>query len=71
MNRQDANRKILEKIAKLVDENPELRFGQILFILGINENIVVDDGHSYCVDEFYTESVDLLNRMTKNNEGAV
>ena len=35
MNRQDYNRLILDKLHLIVEENPDLRFGQILWNLGI------------------------------------
>lgn len=35
MNRQDYNRLILDRLHLVVEENPDLRFGQILWNLGI------------------------------------
>lgn len=65
MNRQDANRKILEQISKIVEENPELRFCQILLLLDINKAIVTEQGESYYSDEFNTEPTILLERIQK------
>lgn len=53
--RQSANREILEKIAKIVEQEPDWRFGQILFNLGI---VSFDSG-----DVFFDESVEILERM--------
>ena len=53
--RQSANREILEMIAKIVEQQPDWRFGQILFNLGI---VSYDSG-----DVFFDESVDILHRM--------
>lgn len=65
MNRQDANKKILEQITKIVEENPELRFGQILLLLDLNKSIVTNQGESYYSDEFNTEPTVLLERIHK------
>ena len=35
MNRQEYNRKIISKLNKIVEEYPDLRFGQILWNCGI------------------------------------
>lgn len=53
--RQSANREILGKIAKIVEQEPDWRFGQILFNLGI---VSFDSG-----DVFFDESVEILERM--------
>lgn len=66
MNRQDANRQILEKISKIVEENPNLRFGQILLLLDINKAIVTKDGEAYYSDEFNTEPIILLERINNS-----
>lgn len=55
-DRHKANREILKRIKKLVDESPDLRFGQILWIM----NIVDPRGR----DIFNDESTDILNRLT-------
>ena len=38
MDRQEANRLILKQIAAIVEGSTDLRFHQILFNMGINEN---------------------------------
>jgi len=51
MTRQEANRKILEKIALIVEQEPDWRFHQIL------QNIGVEDRSR---DQWYDESVETL-----------
>lgn len=53
--RQSANREILDEIVKIVEQQPDWRFGQILFNLGI---VSFDSG-----DVFFDESVEILERM--------
>lgn len=53
--RQSANREILKRIAKIVEQEPDWRFGQILFNLGI---VGYNSG-----DIFFDESVEILERM--------
>ena len=55
MTRQDANRKILEKIAKVVEAEPHWRFHQILQNIGIELR-----GH----DQWFEESVETLKACT-------
>lgn len=55
MTRQEANRKILEKIAKVVEVAPYWRFHQIL------QNIGVEDRGR---DQWFDESVETLEACT-------
>ena len=61
--RQSANREILERIAKIVEQQPDWRFGQILFNLGI---VSFDSG-----DVFFDESVEILERMEASIGGYI
>jgi hypothetical protein len=69
MNRQEANREILKKIEDMVENQPELRFHQILFILGINKNItdvpLNYKGRFVCEDLFAEESIITLEKINK------
>lgn len=75
MNRQEANRQILKRVTEMVENNPDMRFQQILFSAGINKNIYpfkLPDGNpdyekQYCEDLFQEESVKTLERMNKGN----
>lgn len=64
--RQEANLQLLEILREQILKYPELRFGQIL----INTEIVemqydyLND-HPIVKDPFYEESVDTLERITK------
>jgi hypothetical protein len=64
MNRLEANTEILEKLWIAVSEYPDLRFGQILVMLKIvrEDNETMRGGWE---DEFYLESKDLLERISK------
>ena len=71
MERQKYNKLILERLSKLVDKYPDLRFGQILVNCDIiQEEEVLLEGERQTVligiDPFYEESEDTLNRMMKS-----
>ena len=56
------NRKIISRLSELVEENPDLRFGQIL------ENKMyksIEIGERLLSTEFYTESKNLYERIKK------
>jgi hypothetical protein len=56
--RLEANRKIVETLAQAVEQNPDLRFHQLLQFLGIE---------TPRTDQFYeesTETLETLSRMT-------
>ena len=61
------NKQILEILAQKIEENPELRFGQILCALKIVTyiNDYNDDGGPVTKDPFYIESKDMWENMTK------
>ena len=61
MTRQEANRKILHRLSCYIHDNPEIRFCQALFNLGIVDDSSVD--YTTWKDEYYTESVDTLEGM--------
>lgn len=58
MTRQEANRKILEKIAKVVEAEPNWRFHQIL------QNIGIELQGQRGQDQWFEESVETLNACT-------
>lgn len=56
--RQEANRQILEVLGQAVEQNPDLRFHQLL------QNLGIETPHT---DQFYeesTETLETLSRMT-------
>ena len=59
--RQRANREILTMIEKIVEQEPDWRFGQILFNLGV---VWYNSG-----DIFFDESVEILERMKSSIGG--
>lgn len=72
-NRQKANFQILERLRREIKQNPDLRFGQILRNIGVVRNVdavIIDsdgfrDERLLWYNEFYTESVDTLERLEK------
>jgi len=58
MTRQEANRKILEKIALIVEREPDWRFHQIL------QNIGAEDQSR---DQWYDESEETLKSIDSSN----
>lgn len=61
--RQLANVRILKHLTDIVEHNPGLRFGQMLFNWKLVQWENTDDGIKIC-DPFYEESVDTLKRLT-------
>lgn len=70
MNRQKYNRKIISKLSEIIEQNPDLRFGQIL----VNYNIidlVPDHLHGnalIALDPFNEESEVTWNKMKGNSK---
>lgn len=65
MERQKYNQKILEKLSKIIEEHPYLRFGQILVNYNIIE-LVPDKSHGdvlIALDPFNEESKVTWERM--------
>ena len=60
MNRQEANRKILNLLSAAVEQYPDWRFHQILQNLQINLRDVTE---FKCHDQFYEESEETLDRI--------
>lgn len=55
------NKAIIDKLSKIIEEQPYLRFGQIL----VNLDIVHSVGEGYAIDPFYEEPEDMWNRIIK------
>ena len=65
MERLEYNRKILSKLQEVVENNPDLRFGQILRnIEVVKEDLIIKDD-IYWKDDFNTESKIIWERMVK------
>lgn len=62
MSRQDYNRLILAKLIYIVENNPDLRFGQILFNYILNYTMS-DSGQIHVDDPFYEESEKTYTRL--------
>ena len=66
MNRKEDNKKLLEILEKYLEANPDIRFIQALWNLGIIDREVIDDSaHEILVptDRFYEEPNDTLRRI--------
>ena len=61
--RQEANRKIIQRLAEIVEKEPQMRFGQILgnFVLEYERDRINDV--QTVNDPFYEESVVTWNRL--------
>ena len=71
MERQKYNKLILEKLSKLVDKYPDLRFGQILVncdIIQLEECLLEGERQTVIkgIDPFYEESEITWNRLSMN-----
>jgi hypothetical protein len=68
MNRQEANRIILQQLSAMVEGAPDLRFQQILANMSITETQMVGAAPNeimMCKDLFHEESVKTLEKMNK------
>ena len=71
MERQKYNKLILERLSKLVDKHPDLRFGQLLVncdIIQYEKNVLTDGDREniLTVDPFNEESEITWKRMLMN-----
>jgi hypothetical protein len=63
-SRKQSNKKILAILSQLVEENPDLRFSQILIISKILGENRFELGKTYYELDFYQESSALLEKIT-------
>lgn len=67
--RQQTNRRLVEILNRLVENNPDLRFGQILSSYGfVEDQNYAGMGGPAWEDEFYTEPNEILKRVNKRVE---
>lgn len=69
MERQKYNKLILERLSKLVDKHPDMRFGQILVNSDIIQVVPNESGIPIIQDPFYEEPEVTWERV-KNNKFA-
>ena len=62
MTRLEANKKIVDILKQIVESNPDLRFGQILFNYVLNYS-QSDSGQIHIDDPFYELSENTLKRI--------
>ena len=70
MNRQEANRLILQQISNMIEGAPDLRFHQILANMDINQTELVGEMPNQKMigkDLYNEESVTTLKRITNKN----
>ena len=60
--RQEYNRKIIGVISDYIEKYPDIRFGQLLYDIGI----VNDVKNDYDEDIWGIESIDMFNNLKKN-----
>lgn len=65
MTRQEANKEILKLLSKAVEEQSDVRFGQLLRNMEVIREIRIDGVPEYWANEFYAEPQYILKRMTK------
>lgn len=70
MQRQDDNRDLLNHLSELIENNPDMRFSQILLAFGF---VIIDEEVSsqeklVWKDEFNTEPSVVLNRVVKSRK---
>lgn len=66
MNRKEENKKLLKVLADYLENNPDIRFIQALWALGIIDREVIDTSGfetSFIVDRFYEEPDKTLERV--------
>ncbi len=65
MTRQESNRKLTSYLIDLIEQHPDLRFGQILYNFGFVKpaRAVKEPGEQPWQNEFYVEPGDLLLRV--------
>ena len=68
MNRQEYNKLIIEKLSELVEEYPDMRFGQLLVNCEIIR-VIPSDKQLLAMDPFYEEPEITWERI-KNNKFA-
>lgn len=69
MKRQEANQELLKILEKLVKENPDQRFHQILRNYGFIVDKSSQDGPPIWINEFYSEPDKVLERVQKKVSG--
>lgn len=65
-NRKLFNTAIVRKLQELVEEYPDLRFGQILMCSGVLNSAVTSNGSILIDDPFFEEPKDTWERMINN-----
>lgn len=69
LERQKANREILQILIKAVESNPQMRFNQILVNINLTEPLSFGQGYMAKVEtiEYYEESKTTLERISGNS----
>jgi hypothetical protein len=64
MTRQEANLKLADILKEMIQNNPDIRFSQVLYAFGfIKPNRPTIDAGDYWQNEFYTEPTEVLERV--------
>ena len=65
MTRQEANREIINILSQYVEDNPDIRFHQMLHNLNLDEQHITEGGEYLCKDLYNMEPVRALERIPK------
>ena len=63
MTRQEANRTILRILSEYVEDNPDIRFHQMLHNLNLTKQVVTPEGNFYLEDLYNMEPEKALERI--------
>lgn len=63
--RKECNTAMLDILKELVENHPQLRFGQILVVFGFVDCVTSNTDGAHIVDPFNEESADTLARVKK------
>jgi len=68
MTRIEANRTIINILSQYVEDNPDIRFHQMLFNLNLEKQVVTKDGEIYNADLYNMEPEAALKRISEMYE---
>lgn len=63
MTRQEANREIIKILSQYVEDNPDIRFHQMLHNLNLEEQVFTESGEYLCKDLYNLEPQKALERI--------
>ena len=64
--RLESNREIIKILSDYIEENPDIRFHQMLHNLNITETVHTEAGEYLCKDFYGRESFEVLKKIIKD-----